>query len=90
MIGHLTFGMDLQQAIDHPRVHCQGEETIVDSRISGEVRDGLRSLGHHVVVAEETPGALNFARVVAVGRNLQTGLLEAGSGPAWSTGAAGW
>jgi hypothetical protein len=46
-------------------------------------------MGHQVVVAEENPGSLNFARVVAVGIDPATGLLHAGSGPAWSTGAAG-
>ncbi len=90
MVGHLAMGMDLQTAIDHPRVHCQGEEMFVDSRIPQVVVEGLRELGHRVVVVEETPGTLNFARVVAVGRSPETGHLEVATGPSWSTGSAGW
>ncbi|MCC6944659.1 MAG: gamma-glutamyltransferase [Thermomicrobiales bacterium] len=89
-VGHLTYGMTLQDAIDLPRVHCQGRETVVDSRIPETIRRELAALGHQVVDAEETPGALNFARVVAVGRDPQTGELIASSGPFWSTAVAGW
>ncbi|MEZ4500765.1 MAG: gamma-glutamyltransferase [Thermomicrobiales bacterium] len=89
-VAHLAQGVTLQEAIDLPRVHCQGEETVVDSRIPEVIRRELTALGHRIVVAEETPGALNFARVVGVGRDPQTGELMACSGPFWSTAVAGW
>jgi gamma-glutamyltranspeptidase/glutathione hydrolase len=89
MVYALDFGMSLQAAIDAPRVHCQGEETVVDGRIPEHVRDRLTAMGHTVAVADEDPGTLAFARVVAVGIDPATGLLHAASGPAWSTAAAG-
>jgi gamma-glutamyltranspeptidase/glutathione hydrolase len=89
MVNTLDFEMGLQAAIDAPRVHCQGEETVVDARIPETVRARLAELGHRVVVVEEDPGTLNFARVVAVGIDPATGLLHAGSGPAWGSAAAG-
>jgi gamma-glutamyltranspeptidase/glutathione hydrolase len=89
MIHRLDFGMGIQEAIDAPRVHCQGDETFVDARIPPLVRERLAAMGHRVVVGEEDPGTLNFARVVAIGIDPETGLLHAGTGPAWSTAAAG-
>jgi gamma-glutamyltranspeptidase/glutathione hydrolase len=89
MIGHLAQGLGLQEAIDVPRVHNQGDETFVDSRIPPAVRERLAALGHRVVVEEEAPGITAFGRVSAVSRDPASGVLRAGSGPAWSTGAAG-
>ena len=88
-INAIDHGMPLQEAIDHPRVHCQGHETIVDSRISEEVRSQLVEMGHDVVVAEETPASTNFGRVSAVWRDSETGLLHAGAGPAWQATCGG-
>jgi gamma-glutamyltranspeptidase/glutathione hydrolase len=85
----LDFELALQDAIDVPRVHCQGDETFVDSRIPEEVQAKLAELGHKVVPEVEDPGATRFARVSAVGAEPATGLLHAASGPAWSTAAAG-
>ena len=82
--------MGMQAAVDAPRVHCQGQETIVDSRIPTEVQDQLRALGHEVVLAEEGPGQNNFGRVVNIWRDLETGLFHAGSGPGDDTGSAGY
>lgn len=90
MVHALDFGMSIQAAIDAPRVHCQGEETFVDTRIPVAVQEALADLGHHVVAQEEGPGATNFARVSGIFIDPATGLLHAGSGPAWSTAAAGF
>jgi gamma-glutamyltranspeptidase/glutathione hydrolase len=89
MVHALDFGMGVQDAIDAPRVHCQGEETIVDGRIPQSVREHLRACGHRIVVGQDDPGATHFARVVAIHRDPRTGLLHGGSGPAWATAAAG-
>ena len=86
----VDFGLGLQAAIDAPRVHCQGEETYVDARVPGEVQAKLAAMGHTVVPQLDSPGANNFGRVAAIWIDLQTGLLHAGSGPAWATGAAGY
>ena len=79
----------VQRAVDSPRVHCQGEETYVDSRIPERVQERLRELGHIVVQQSETPAPINFARVSAVARDPATGGLSAGSSPLWNTAAVG-
>ena len=84
----LDLGFGVQAAVDAPRVHCQGDETFVDARIPAEVRGRLAELGHRVVVQETTPALAPFARVCAVAADPRTGVLTAGSGPAWSTAAA--
>jgi gamma-glutamyltranspeptidase/glutathione hydrolase len=86
----VDFGLGLQASIDAPRVHCQGDATHVDARIPAPVQDALAAMGHRVVAEEESPGSNPFGRVVAVGADAGTGLLRAASGPAWSSGAAGW
>ena len=85
----LDFGMRLQEALDAPRVHCQGEETFVDARIPADVTTRLGEMGHVVVAQEDVPGTWNFGRVSAVRRDPRDGLLHAASGPAWQSGAAG-
>jgi gamma-glutamyltranspeptidase/glutathione hydrolase len=89
LVNHLDFGMRVQQAVDSPRVHCQGTETFVDSRIPGAVQERLRELGHVVVEQSEMPAPVNFARVSAVARDASNGELSAGSSPSWNTAAAG-
>jgi gamma-glutamyltranspeptidase / glutathione hydrolase len=89
LVNHVDFGMRIQQAVDSPRVHCQGEDTFVDSRIPLAVQERLAELGHDVVQQDETPAPINFSRVSAVARDPATGELSAGSNPPWNTGAAG-
>jgi gamma-glutamyltranspeptidase/glutathione hydrolase len=89
LVNHVDFAMGVQQAVDCPRVHCQGEETYVDERIPQAVRERLVELGHVVVEQDETPAPLNFSRVSAVARDPATGELSAGSSPPWNTAAAG-
>jgi gamma-glutamyltranspeptidase/glutathione hydrolase len=89
LVNHVDFGMNVQQAVDSPRVHCQGEETFVDSRIPLSVRERLRELGHLVVEQDEEPAPINFARVSVVAREPTTGELSAAAGPSWSTASAG-
>jgi gamma-glutamyltranspeptidase / glutathione hydrolase len=88
LVNHVDFGMRIQQAVDSPRVHCQGETTFVDSRIPPAVQERLAELGHVVVPQDETPAPISFSRVSAVARDLATGELSAGSNPAWNTAAA--
>ena len=82
--------MRVQRAIDHPRVHCQGRETVVDARIPLAVRRRLARAGHEVVEVEEHPGSLHFGRVCAVTREPRRGVLRAGAGPVWRSAAAGY
>ena len=90
MMNHIDHRMRVQAAVDHPRVHCQGGPTYVDSRIPTAVQKRLRRAGHDLWVLDEQPGANGFGRVCAVTRNPRTGVLSAGAGPAWGTGLAGY
>jgi gamma-glutamyltranspeptidase/glutathione hydrolase len=90
MMHTLDFGMDVQPAVDAPRVHCQGEATCVDARIPAAVQSKLAEMGHTVVPQLDNPGALYFGRVNAISIDRKTRLMHAGSGPAWYTAAAGY
>ncbi|MEM7334708.1 MAG: gamma-glutamyltransferase family protein [Chloroflexota bacterium] len=89
-LHHIDFDMPIQDAIDAPRVHCQGQETAVDSRIPVEIQQKLAEMGHQVEVTFETPGSNYYGRIAGIHRDLKTGLLHAGSGPAWTTSTAGF
>jgi gamma-glutamyltranspeptidase/glutathione hydrolase len=84
------FGMSIQEAVDAPRVHCQGFRTYVDGRIPQGIRDRLAEMGHLVVPQTDVPGATHFGRVCAIWVDPTNGLMHAGSGPAWGTAAAGF
>lgn len=92
LVHVLDFDMDVQTAHDTPRVHCQGEETVVDDRIPVGVQNELAALGHTVVPASVTahPGSNPFGRICAIAIDPQTRHLHAGAGPAWGTAAAGY
>jgi gamma-glutamyltranspeptidase/glutathione hydrolase len=85
-VNALDHEMEIQAAIDEPRVHSQGHRTYVDSRVDPAVRDRLAEIGHELVVQDTDPGSLAFSRVsaVAVGDDAT---ITAGSGPAWNTAA---
>lgn len=87
MIDHR---MKPQAAIDHPRVHCQGQETVVDGRIAKEVRDRLARVGHRVETVSEAPGNWPFGRVCTVSWDARRKRLGAAAGPNWNTGIAGF
>jgi len=88
MMNVIDHRMGVQAAIDHPRVHSQGAETVVDDRIPQKVRNRLAKAGHDVRVAHEDPGAINFGRIAAIAYNPRRKTLTAGAAPSWSTGVA--
>jgi gamma-glutamyltranspeptidase / glutathione hydrolase len=89
LIGVVDFGLGLQEAIDAPRVHCQGKETSVDPRVPLEVREGLEGLGHDVVVEDErsVPNSVAFGRVSALVAR-EDGAFCSGASPPFTTAAA--
>ena len=89
-INAVDFGLGIQAAVDAPRIHCQGQETVVDERVPEAVRQRLAEMGHEVVVVQEDPGSTNFGRIASIWRDPKTGALHGGSGPAWNTAAAGY
>jgi gamma-glutamyltranspeptidase/glutathione hydrolase len=86
LVNHVDFGLPLQEAIDAPRVHCQGSETFVDARLPAALRARLEELGHDVVVQASDPGLNAFGRVSAVSFDASAGV-EAAAGPAWDSAA---
>jgi gamma-glutamyltranspeptidase/glutathione hydrolase len=86
----VALGSGLRQALDAPRVHCQGETTFVDDRLGEAIIADLQRLGHEIVVQPTEPGGTPFGRVCAVSIDRQTGLLHAASSPAWNSAAGGW
>jgi gamma-glutamyltranspeptidase / glutathione hydrolase len=66
----IDYRMDLQAAIDQPRVFYEGEATIVERGVSAAAIDGLRHRGHKVAVRERPWGG---AQAIAI--EWQRGLL---------------
>jgi gamma-glutamyltranspeptidase / glutathione hydrolase len=70
MTGLVDDGMDLQAAIDAPRVFFEGEATVVERGISAAASEGLTARGHRVVVRERPWGGAQ-----AIGIDWQRGVL---------------
>ncbi len=78
IVNIVDFGDGPQDAVNRPRVHDEGEELLVDSRIPQEVRAGLAALGHQVELKEETLMSAWFARPNAILIDPTTGELRGG------------
>jgi gamma-glutamyltranspeptidase/glutathione hydrolase len=88
LLGHLHFGLDLQQAIEAPNHHTEAfpssfypretkpRHVAVEDRAGEETLDGLRARGHEV----EASPSWSLGRVGAVGRE-PDGMLKAGADP---------
>ena len=77
----------LQEAVEAPRVHTEGGDVLVSTRIGEAALAGLARRGHAVVPKEETYSTLNFARPVAIRvtpKGLEAGLEQFGM--AWAAG----
>ena len=98
-LNHVEFGMNVQEAIDAPTVHTSSfpgsfwphavrpGEVSVESRIPEAVVDGLRRLGHKLVVSRPW----SHGRCLAIKYDLETRVIHGGASP--RTGepyAIGW
>ena len=72
----LDYGMDVQEALDAPRAFAFANQLQIERGIKPQVANGLRSLGHDVVQAEN---ALGGGQAIAI--NWETGVLTGGSDP---------
>jgi len=81
-------GMDLQQAINAPRIHCMTGEIFMESRIPKDVQDSLKAKGHKVTVR----GAMDlyFGGAQGVMVDVKTGKLYGGADPRRDGFAAGY
>jgi gamma-glutamyltranspeptidase / glutathione hydrolase len=76
MVNMTDYGMDVQEAIDAPRVFFGGEQTVVERGIAAATVDGLRSRGHDVAAAP-----LPWGGGQAIQIDWQRGVLIGGSDP---------
>ena len=76
-----------QAAIEAPRVHTEGGEVMVSTRVGEKALAGLARKGHQVAPKDESYSTLNFARPVAI-RVTAKGL-EAGCEQYCAASAAG-
>jgi gamma-glutamyltranspeptidase/glutathione hydrolase len=51
IVNMTDYGMDVQEAIDAPRVFFAGDQTVVEHGIAPATLDGLRARGHDVAMA---------------------------------------
>jgi gamma-glutamyltranspeptidase/glutathione hydrolase len=72
----IDFGMDLQNAIDAPRVFFEGELTLVERAMPQATVDGLKSRGHQVMTAPSPWGGAQAIRI-----DWQRGVLVGASEP---------
>lgn len=82
-VNWAVFGMGLGPAMEAPKVHSQGRDTFVDSRLPAAVKDELVRRGHAVIEQRDDPGLNAFARVNAVSMDPATGELRGAAFPAW-------
>jgi gamma-glutamyltranspeptidase/glutathione hydrolase len=73
----IDHGMNLQDSISAPRVHCEKNTLWMESRIPKKTRRALKRIGHDVVdMAEAT---MFFGGLNAVMANHETGKLHGGA-----------
>ena len=85
LINHLDFGMSPQQALDAPRSFAIDGDLQLEKGISKAVADDLATRGHHIVWNDSPIGGGQ-----AIFRDLNTGVLMAGSDPRKDGFAAGY
>jgi gamma-glutamyltranspeptidase/glutathione hydrolase len=88
VIANLVDGRGtLRAAVEAPRLHTEGGDVLVSTRVGEEALAGLARRGHAVVPKEESYSTLNFARPVAIRvtpKGLEAGLEQYGM--AWAAG----
>lgn len=88
LINTIDHGMDISSALDHPRVHMQGNETFLDHRIDPCIQEKLQRAGHIVVPLQEEAAAFNFGRVCALSVGAKSHRINASAYPHWITAAS--
>ncbi len=76
LTNFLDFGLDVQEALDAPRVFAFDNELSVERSIRTDVAEGLRKLGHNVRTAETPIGGGQ-----AIWIDWGSGVLSGGSDP---------
>ncbi|HKA55106.1 MAG TPA: gamma-glutamyltransferase family protein, partial [Candidatus Binatia bacterium] len=79
ILNVLDHGMGMQEAIAAPRLHCEGEEAWLDSRIPEECCARLRAMGHKINTTKEFIGSLNYAVPLGILIDERNGTLRGGT-----------
>jgi len=79
ILNVLDHGMGMQEAIAAPRLHCEGEEAWLDSRIPEECCAKLRAMGHKINTTKEFIGSLNYAVPLGILIDEKNGTLHGGT-----------
>ncbi len=64
LVNVIDHGMSLQDAIGAPRIHCEKDKILADSRLPEDRLQALEAMGYPVQRSEETFMNSNFARPV--------------------------
>ncbi len=73
----IDFGMSMDEAIEAPRVHCLDRILHVEGRISANVIDQLRAMGHQIKVHSDFDNYFGGAQGILIDQ--KTGLLHGGA-----------
>lgn len=76
LTNRLDYGMDVQEAIDHPRVFFEGGDVQIELPLQGEVSKGLSALGHNISLRDDPWGGGQAIEIDAA-----NGVLIGGSDP---------
>ncbi|HEX3175837.1 MAG TPA: gamma-glutamyltransferase family protein [Methylomirabilota bacterium] len=86
VIANLADGRgSMQAAVEAPRLHTEGGDVLVSTRVGAAALRGLERRGHSVVPKEETYSTLNFSRPVAIRvtpKGLEAGIEQYGAAAA--------
>jgi gamma-glutamyltranspeptidase/glutathione hydrolase len=63
MLNMLDYGMDVQQAIEAPRVFFVGEDSAAERGVPLPTIEGLRKRGHHVTTPETPWGGAQVIQI---------------------------
>jgi len=75
----------VQAAVEAPRLHTEGGDVLVSTRVGEAALAGLARRGHSVVPKEESYSTINFARPIAIrvtAKGLEAGVEQYGAAAA--------
>jgi len=58
VLNIVDHGMNLQEAVEAPRVFTQGQEAEIEKGFAGKVHEGMAALGHSVVAVDHVAGGM--------------------------------
>ena len=82
IVHHLDFGLDLQGAIEAPRIHAESDAPVVDPRLGDAAIEALRQRGHDVQLPSQEWALWPFAEPNGISRASDR------DGDGWSSGVS--